>query len=448
MVVLQGNTTRITWHSFCPSKPRDKKKKFSYLYNRKQRVVPVKILMIAPTPFFSDRGCHVRIYEEAKNLISLGNSVTICTYHLDKDIPGIDIRRIINIPWYKKTSAGPSIHKIYLDFLLLLKSIVVTYQTKPDVIHAHLNEGALIGKICSLLFRVPMVFDVQGEFTSEVRAHKFMNEYPLFHKVINKLASALEKLSYKAANAFVVNSNFMSSRLHKNSGIKKESIFVVPDAAGLPHPNPSYETELLRRRLNIPDNKKIVVYLGLLTEYQGVDLLLKAIKSIVEKRDGVHFLIMGYPNVEHYKKIAEDLNVSQYITFTGRVSYWEIYNYLALGTIAVSPKLLDLGGEANIKLYNYVASGLPSVVFDYIVNREILGNLGVYARPKDPVSLRDCIIKLLDDDELRHHLAEKLKAMDIEKYTWKNSIDKLLEAYLFVKGEDRLLMDKNRKIRV
>jgi hypothetical protein len=54
---------------------------------------------------------------------------------------------------------------------------------------------------------------------------------------------------------------------------------------------------------------------------------------------------------------------------------------------------------------------------------------------------------LLDDDELRHHLAEKLKAMDIEKYTWKNSIDKLLEAYLFVK-EDRLLMDKNRKIRV
>jgi hypothetical protein len=55
---------------------------------------------------------------------------------------------------------------------------------------------------------------------------------------------------------------------------------------------------------------------------------------------------------------------------------------------------------------------------------------------------------LLDDDELRHHLAEKLKAMDIEKYTWRNSIDKLLEAYLFVKGEDRLLMDRNRKIRV
>ncbi len=406
--------------------------------------VPLKILMIAPTPFFSDRGCHVRIYEEAKNLLSLGNSVTICTYSLGRDIPGIDIRRIINIPWYKKTSAGPSVHKIYLDFLLLLKSIVVAYQTKPDIIHAHLNEGALIGKICSLLFRVPMVFDIQGEFTSEVRAHKFLNEYPFLQKVINKVASILEKLSYKTPNAFLVNSDYMSIRLHKNSGIKKESIFVIPDAAGVPHPHTSDETESLRQRLDIPTNKKIVVYLGLLTDYQGLGILLKVIKSIVEKRDDVHFLIMGYPNEEHYKKISVDLNISQYITFTGRVCYCEIYNYLALGTIAVSPKLLDLGGEANIKLYNYIAAGLPTVVFDYLVNREILGNLGIYARRRDPISLEECIIKLLDDDELRCDLVEKLKAIDIEKYYWKNSINKLLDVYLLVKRE-KIPSNSNRK---
>jgi glycosyltransferase involved in cell wall biosynthesis len=393
----------------------------------------MKILMIAPTPFFSDRGCHVRIYEEAKNLLSLGNGVTICTYNIGKDIPGIDIRRIINIPWYTKTSAGPSIHKIYLDFLLLLKVIVVTYQTKPDIIHAHLNEGALIGKICGWLFGIPLVFDVQGEFTSEVRAHKFMNEYPSLYKVIYKLVSILEKLSYKAADAFLVNSNFMSSRLHKNFGLRKESIFVVPDAAGVRNSSLSNEIESLRKKLNIPANKKIVVYLGLLTEYQGVGLLLRVIKSIVEKRDDVHFLIMGYPDVEKYKKISEDWHISQHITFTGRVSYWEIYDYLALGTIAVSPKFLDSGGEANIKLYNYIAAGLPTVVFDYIVNREILGNLGIYARPKDPISLGDCIIKLLDDDELRHDLVERLKAIDIEKYSWRDSTNKLLQAYLFLK---------------
>jgi glycosyltransferase involved in cell wall biosynthesis len=391
----------------------------------------MKILMIAPTPFFSDRGCHVRIYEEAQNLVSLGHSVTICTYGLGGDIPGIDIRRIIDIPWYRKTAAGPSIHKIYLDFLLLLKSIFVTYQIKPHIIHAHLNEGALVGKICSWLFRVPLVFDVQGEFTGEVRAHKFMEKYQFLHKVICKFALMFEKLSYKAANAFLVNSNFMSNRLHRNFGIRKESIFVVPDAANsLSHSNSSDEIKSLRKKLNMPSNKKIVVYLGLLTEYQGVDLLLEVVKSIVEKRDDVHFLIMGYPNIERYKKISVDLNIARYITFTGRVSYWEIYNYLAIGTIAVSPKILDSGSEGNIKVYNYIAACLPSVVFDYQVNREILGKLGMYAQPKDPISLENCIVKLLDDDELRRDLIDKLKSINIERYCWRNSVNKLLEAYL------------------
>ena len=104
-----------------------------------------------------------------------------------------------------------------------------------------------------------------------------------------------------------------------------------------------------------------------------------------------------------------------------------------MGTIAVSPKFLDLGGEANIKLYNYMAAGLPSVAFDYIVNREILGDLGVYARPKDPVSLEDCISKLLDDEELRVNIVRKLKEIKSDSYSWRNSINQLLQAYIYVR---------------
>jgi glycosyltransferase involved in cell wall biosynthesis len=404
----------------------------------------MKILMIAPTPFFSDRGCHVRIYEEAANLSFLGNNVTICTYHLGNDIAGMDIKRIMNVPWYHKLSAGPSIHKIYLDFLLLLKSILLTYRIKPDVIHAHLNEGAVIGKICGWLFRIPLIFDVQGEFTSEVRAHKFMKDYPFLHKVIYKVASTVEKFSYKTADALLVNSNFMSKRLQRNLGIRKETIFVVPDAAGLPGSVSCNEVKSLRQRLNIPPKKKIVVYLGLLTEYQGLNILLDVIKSLADKRKDVHFLIMGYPDEERYKKMARDLSISEYITFTGRIPYPDIYKYLALGTIAVSPKFLDAGGEANIKIYNYIAAGLPCVCFDYLVNREILGDLGIYARPRDPISLESGLTRLLDDEELRLGIVEKLKALEIEKYGWRDSTHKLLDAYLFVTtiASDALIQGK------
>ena len=109
--------------------------------------------MIAPTPFFADRGCHVRIYEETRALQKLGCEVTICTYHNGKDIHGLDIRRIINIPWYKKLEAGPSFHMVYLDLLLFLKSLTTALKIKPDIIHGHLHEGAFIGFIVAKIMR-------------------------------------------------------------------------------------------------------------------------------------------------------------------------------------------------------------------------------------------------------------------------------------------------------
>ena len=57
-----------------------------------------KVLMIAPTPFFADRGCHVKIFEEIKAFSKRGIKVVLTTYHIGRNIDGIDIRRIFRIP--------------------------------------------------------------------------------------------------------------------------------------------------------------------------------------------------------------------------------------------------------------------------------------------------------------------------------------------------------------
>ena len=68
--------------------------------------------MIAPTSFFSDYGCSVRILEEAKILQARGNELTICTYRNGKDIPGLTIRRTPSIPFREHYEVGSSPHKI------------------------------------------------------------------------------------------------------------------------------------------------------------------------------------------------------------------------------------------------------------------------------------------------------------------------------------------------
>jgi hypothetical protein len=107
----------------------------------------MQILMIAPTSFFADYGCHVRIWEEIQALQRLGHRVVLTTYHNGDNMPGIDIRRSWDVPWVKRAMVGSSRHKIYLDAALSWRSLRVALAARPTIIHAHLHEGVLIGAV-------------------------------------------------------------------------------------------------------------------------------------------------------------------------------------------------------------------------------------------------------------------------------------------------------------
>lgn len=384
----------------------------------------MKILMIAPTPYFSDRGCHVRILEETRALQSLGNEVITTTYHNGGDIQGIDIRRIPNIPWYNKLEAGPSYHMLYLDLLLLFESLNCIRKSRPDIIHAHLHEGAFIGKICSSLMNIPLVADMQGSLSNEMADHGFLKKESFIYRSIRQFERVLNRFP----NAILVSSNRMGDILKSEFNSEKDKIFVIEDGVNTEIFNPDIKVTFLKKTLEIPDGKKIVVFLGLLNEYQGIDYLLKAIPLVLKDFKGVHFLIMGYPNVKKYQKIAMELGVKEFVTFTGRIDYGRANEYLALGDIAVSPKISET--ESNGKIYNYMATGLPTVVFDNKVNRDILGNLGVYAIPKDYYSLAEKICVLLRDEEISKKLAIEVREKAVRDYSWKRTGEKIMDVYI------------------
>lgn len=386
----------------------------------------LKVLMIAPTPFFADRGCHVRICEEAKSLQKLGCKVTIYAYHNGRNIPDLDIRRIPKIPWYNKLEAGPSYHMLYLDFLLLLRSLGCSVGEKPDIIHAHLHEGALIGMLCRQFRRVPMVFDMQDSLCSEMVFYRFIKSDGLSYTLIHRL----EELVDKAADAIITSTTQMAQILKNDFGVNANKIFPVVDSVNTEIFHPNYDTEELRQQLNLPQGRKIVVYCGLLAEYQGIDLLLKSIPNIIKEVDA-HFLIVGYPNVDKYQKMSQELGISDYTTFTGRIDYQEVARYLNLANIAVSPKISELCGS---KLYNFMACGLPTVVFDFSSNREILGNLGIYAQPEDAESLAKNIVKLLLDERLMQELSRNVREKAIKEYSWEKVGGEIIEIYTRLLG--------------
>jgi len=336
---------------------------------------------------------------------------------------GIKTKRIMNVSWYKKLEAGPSYHKFYLDLLLLLKVLESSIGEKPDIIHAHLHEGALLAKIYKKFKDIPLVFDFQGSLTTELVDHDFLKEGSFIFGFVRSIEDSINK----SADAIVVSSTNSANLLREESNVRKNKIFAVLDGVNVDEFKMHKETSDLRGELNLPLNKKIVVYLGLLNKYQGVDSLIEAISYLVRKNGDVHFLIMGYPNVEKYKKIAIEKRINHNITFAGRIDYRKAPQYLSLGDVAVSPKISKT--ESNGKLYNYMAMGLPTVVFDTPVNREILGNLGVYAEFNNPVSLAEKLEMILSNGSLAKNLGKKLREKAVDSYSWQAVGKKLMGIY-------------------
>ncbi len=385
----------------------------------------LRILILAPTPFFADRGCHMHIAEQAYAMKRRGHIVKIVTYHLGRDLPDLDIVRTTTVPWYKKLGPGPSWHKFYVDPLLLLTALNTARRFKPDVIHAHLHEGAVLGWILKKILHIPLVFDMQGSLTGELIAHNF----PLVRTVwLMNIWYAIEKVIDHMADAMLVQSTEMRQEAEERFKVPVGQLFMAYDGVSTQVFTPGERDPELVRQLQIPHNKKVIVYLGGLSPHKGVDILLEAFPIVLQHVPDAFLLLMGYPNEDHYRQRVAEMGLESEVRITGRVMYEDAPRYLRLGDIAVAPKRSQT--EANGKIYNYMATGLPTVAFDTIMNREILGELGIYAYDlHDPQGLAKAMIELLTNEEKRKQLAASVREKAVKDYSWDAVADRIARAY-------------------
>jgi glycosyltransferase involved in cell wall biosynthesis len=205
-------------------------------------------------------------------------------------------------------------------------------------------------------------------------------------------------------------------------------IHLVPDGVDTAHFMPAEDKRRLREELGLPADKTIVVFTGVLTEYQGVDILLRAAAKLATGKRDPFFLIVGYPDVEKYTAMAAGLGLGERTRFTGRVDYQTmIPRYLAASDIAVSPKMHP--SEANLKLLDYMAAGLPAVVFDTPVNRRVLGDDGIYARPGDEESYAAALDAALDDPTEGAARGRRLRKRAEDQFSWRALGRTIVEIY-------------------
>ena len=381
------------------------------------------ILHIAPTPFFSDRGCHIRIEGVVNCLANLGFDNLVCTYHHGRDVDGIRTSRISTIKNYTKTEAGPSKYKLWADLKLLFLVLKEVRRNRPSVIHAHLHEGLMIALVakCILFWkRIPLVADMQGSLFGELESHGSFKKRPYLKWPVKWVEASLMFF----ARRVVCSSSHSLDKFKSEFGLSEERISLVQDGAQLADPISEAERNVLLNKYQLPKDTPIVVYSGALLDSKGLNELQMLIKTSVNKTR-VHFLIIGYP-VEGLRSFLLESELSQFCTLTGQVDFCDLSKLLQLADLAVDPKFND-AGEGSGKMLNYLACGLPVLAFSTQNNKDFLPVGSTLFG--DVSAMAEGLKALADNKSERERIGKLNKQHFIENYSWAQTQQQLDDVY-------------------
>ncbi|HXH48451.1 MAG TPA: glycosyltransferase family 4 protein [Terriglobia bacterium] len=315
------------------------------------------------------------------------------------------------------------------EFRLALKAY---RRTRFRIIHAANPPDTmfLIGLFFEL-FGVRFIFD-HHDLNPELYEAKF-GRRGLFYRLV----CLAERLTYRTATVSIATNESYREVALTRGGKSPDRAFTVRSCPDL---------EKIRVDPSRPELKSgrplMVVYVGVMGLQDGLDLLLESIRYIVQEagRDDVSFVLIGSgtetPALEAW---VREKGIDSCVTFTGRIPDAEMWAYLSSADFGVAPDPKNPMNDKSTmnKILEYMAFGLPVVLYDLTEGRRSAADAALYAQPNDPKDFARQMLKLLDSEELRQTLGTRARKRIEESLNWENEKRELLKAYETALGDGR-----------
>jgi glycosyltransferase involved in cell wall biosynthesis len=247
----------------------------------------------------------------------------------------------------------------------------------------------------------------------------------------------LEQTVFDGAWRLLPITECLRQRLIGDYAVGPQRVVTIPDASGGPTTNDGRVTTggpspAATRRSSPMDGPARLIYLGQLYPWKGVDSLLRALADV----PGAELTIVGGlpsdPERVRLERLAVMQGVADRCIFTGPQPYRFVPRLLMSADIALLPLAEGLVARcftSPLKLFDYLAAGLPIVAVDFPTIREVLrdGENGLLVAPNDPAAMAAAIKRLLADPELAGRLAAQARR-DAADYTWDRRAERILGA--------------------
>jgi glycosyltransferase involved in cell wall biosynthesis len=378
----------------------------------------MRILLVAPQPFYQERGTPIAVRMLAETLCGHGHAVDLLTYHegADLDIEGLRILRTPALPGLRHVPIGISWKKLVCDVLISARLLVLALSHRYDVIHA-VEEAVFPAILLRSSARARVVYDMDS-----MLGESLISKWRMLRPV-ERLLRAMERAVIRRADAvFAVCKDLARHATVDAPGVP---VFLIEDVA-IPAQQIPGGAEPLRELLDV--RGPLGLYVGNLQRYQGVEQIVQAMAHLPRELDLTLALIGGAPeDVARMRTLVRKLHLEERVFLLGPRPLAQLSGFLAQADILVSPRLC--GSNTPMKIYSYMNSGRAILATRIASHTQVLDDHCALLAEPNPQALAAGLATLAGDEALRMRLGAAARRRATERYSLEAFREKVRAAY-------------------
>ena len=378
----------------------------------------MRILLVAPQPFYQERGTPIAVRMLVEVLCGQGHAVDLLTYHegADLKIEGLRILRTPALPGLRHVPIGISWKKLVCDLLISGRLLTLALSRRYDVIHA-VEEAVFPAILLRSSARARVVYDMDS-----LLGESLVSKWRLLRPA-ERVLRAMERAVIRRADAVFAVCNDLAR--HVTIDAPGVPVFLIEDVA-IPSQELCGGAEPLRELLDI--RGALALYVGNLQQYQGVEQVVRAMTQLPETFDLTLVLIGGAPeDVARMRSLVRRLHLEERVYLLGPRPLAQLTAFLEQADILVSPRLR--GSNTPMKVYSYMNSGTAILGTRIASHTQVLDDDCALLVEPNPEALAAGLVTLAADAPLRTRLGAAARRRAVERYSLEAFRQKVCAAY-------------------
>lgn len=380
----------------------------------------MKIQYLAPHEFFIARGTPISVDYMMQSLSDLGHEVDLCVYR-EGEARSYD-RVTIHRAGYPKRlghiGPGFSVKKLIADLWLIKTAWQVHRRTRPEIIHAG-EEMVFVAMLFKLFYGTPYIYDMDSSLAQQLVEKKG------YLRPFSRLFKWCENRAIRGAAACAPVCNALGD-LAVEAGAKR--VVVLHDISQLAEPGRD-ATGGLREQLDIAEGRPILMYVGNLEPYQGVELLLRSFARVIKQGVDIDLVIVGGtdPDIADYRARVKARDLAGRVHVIGRWPTAQLDELLAEADILTAPRIEGINTPQ--KIFPYMHSGRPVLLTDLTTHNQVVDSSVCMLADPTPEAFAEAIGKLAASPDLRSRLGAAGRAFVEADFTYAAHCRRMAELY-------------------